>query len=435
MLFAQGAKETTTDTGAFKGTIYWLNFKPEVSESMKEIAKVYTAETGIPTRIETAASGQYGPTLAAEMDKDNSPTIFVCERPADLVEWYDYSTDLTKSPLVALMNNTAYTLKGPDGSIRGVSYALESWGIIVNSEITDKYFALANRKTTVKNLDKIRSFNDLKAVVEDMQANKDALGIKGVFGSTSLKAGDDWRYQTHLLNQPLYWEWVNNGIDLFGDFPEFAFKNAEGYKNIVDLYLNNSVIDRKLVGTKTVSDSMAEFALGQCAMIQNGDWAWNDIRNTKGMVVTPEKIRFIPIYDGTVGEEKMGLSTGAGQYMVINSQKSEAEQKAAMDFLVWLFSSEKGKELVAQKLQFVTPFSSMANAVYNNPLFASENAIAAQGLKSYPWTANLIPSQVFKNELGANLLLYAQGQMTWETLVNTAVKTWKVERDIANSAK
>ena len=35
------------------------------------------------------------------------------------------------------------------------------------------------------------------------------------------------------------------------------------YKNIFDLYINNSTCKPALLGSKTVSDSMAEFALGK----------------------------------------------------------------------------------------------------------------------------------------------------------------------------
>ena len=113
---------------------------------------------------------------------------------------------------------------------------------------------------------------------------------------------------------------------------------------------------------------MAEFARGKCAMIQNGDWAWNTIANTDGKVVEDENVVFIPITTGVEGEENMGLNVGASQYMCINSQLPEEDQQAAIAFLEWLFSSDKGKEIVAQSLQFVTPFSTMADAVYTNPL-------------------------------------------------------------------
>ena len=263
---------------------------------------------------------------------------------------------------------------------------------------------------------------------------KDELGIEGVFGSTSLKAGDDWRYQTHLMNQPLYWEWGGNDkIDLNGKVPDFTFEYNENFKNILDLYLNNSLIDKSLVGTKTVDDSMAEFALGKCAMIQNGDWAWNTIANTDGKTVKDEDVVFIPITCGVEGEENMGLNVGASQYMCINNDLPEEDQDAAIAFLEWLFSSETGKKLVAQSLQFVTPFTTMADAEYTNPLFASENDIASKGKTAYCWAANLIPDDQWKNDYGASLLEYAQGQKDWDKVVKDAVDEWKVEADIVNN--
>ncbi|MEI3340593.1 MAG: hypothetical protein V8R80_12235 [Eubacterium sp.] len=44
-------------------------------------------------------------------------------------------------------------------------------------------------------------------------------------------------------------------------------------------------------------------------------------------------------------------------YFCINSQASEADQKASLDFIKWLFSSEEGKDIVTNKLGFITPFN------------------------------------------------------------------------------
>ena len=349
--------------------------------------------------------------------------------------WKDYISDLSGTELYSLVTDDSYTMNDGNGTIYGISYALEAWGIIVNKEITDAYFASPNKSTEYTSLDDLYTFDALKAVVEDMTALKDELGIQGVFGTTSLKAGDDWRYQTHLMNQPLYWEWGGNeNIDLNGAVPEFTFEYSENYKNILDLYLNNSVTEPNLVGTKTVDDSMAEFALGQCAMIQNGDWAWNTIANTDGRVVKDENVVFIPISCGVEGEAEMGLNVTGSQYMCINSQASEEDQAAAEEFLVWLFSSDTGKQLVSEKLQFMTPFSTMSDATYTNPLYASEAAITEAGKTAYCAAANLIPDQTWKDNMGANLLMYAQGQMEWDDVVTNAVETWAVERDITNTA-
>ena len=434
---SEAASEAASTTAAaidFTGTIRWLNYKPEIADPLVEVAKEYTNETGVDVQVETAASNTYEQTLTARMDSNEAPTIFVCDSMKMLNEWQDYCADLTNTDLNSWVTDQAYTLK-KDDKVYGISYALEGWGIIVNKAITDAYFASPNKSTDYTSLDDLYTFDALKAVVEDMQSMKDELGIEGVFGSTSLKAGDDWRYQTHLMNQPLYWEWGGNDkIDLNGPIPDFTFEYNENYKNILDLYLNNSVIDKSLVGTKTVDDSMAEFALGQCAMIQNGDWAWNTIQGTDGKKVKDEDVCFIPITCGVEGEENMGLNVGASQYMCINSQLPQEDQDAALAFLEWLFSSATGKQLVAQKLQLVTPFSTMADAEYTNPLFASENDIAAKGKTAYCWAANLIPDDQWKNDFGASLLQYAQGQKDWDKVVSDAVDEWATEEKITNEA-
>lgn len=428
---ADVAKEGASD---FTGTIRWLNYKPEIADQLVEVAKAYTDETGVNVQIETAASNTYEQTLTARMDSSDAPTIFVCDSMKMLNEWQDYCADLTNTKLNGFVSNQTYTLK-KDDKVYGISYALEGWGIIVNKAITDAYFASPNKKTEYTSLDDLYTFDALKAVVEDMQSMKDELGIEGVFGSTSLKAGDDWRYQSHLMNQPLYWEWGGNDkIDLNGLIPEFKFEYNKNFKDILDLYLNNSVIDKSLVGTKTVDDSMAEFALGKCAMIQNGDWAWSTIAGTDGKKVNDKDVCFIPITCGVEGEKDMGLNVGASQYMCINSQLDQKDQDAALAFLEWLFSSDTGKQLVAQKLQLVTPFTTMADAEYTNPLFESENDIAGKGKKAYCWAANLIPDDQWKNDYGASLLQYAQGQKDWDAVVSDAVTEWETERKITNEA-
>ena len=46
-----------------------------------------------------------------------------------------------------------------------------------------------------------------------MTKHKDDLGIQGVFGSTSFAPGEDWRWQTHLMNIPVYYEYKADDVD------------------------------------------------------------------------------------------------------------------------------------------------------------------------------------------------------------------------------
>lgn len=426
--------QTEESESAFTGTIRMLNWKPESADAMKKVEETYKDETGIDIVIDTAPANEYESTLMARMTGSDMPSIFIVDSASMLSSWKDYAADLSGTELYSYVTDDAYTLNDGDGGVYGISYALEAWGLIVNKGITDAYFASPNKTTEYTSLDELDHFAALKAVVEDMTALKDELGIQGVFGSTSMASGEDWRWTSHLPNQPLYYEWGGNeNINLSGEIPEFTFQYVQNFKNIFDLYLNNSVTDAKLVGSKSVNDSMAEFALGQCAMIQNGDWAWDAINSADGKVVKDEDVCFIPITTGVEGEEKMGLDVGCSQYLCINSQVSQEEQKAAADFLAWLFGSETGKKLVAEDLKFVTPFNTMADVTYSNPLFASENEIAASGKISYCWAIRLIPDQTWKDEFGANLLMYAQGQMEWDEVVAKAVESWETEREIVNA--
>ena len=119
------------------------------------------------------------------------------------------------------------------------------------------------------------------------------------------------------------------------DAKEIEFKYNKNFKNIYDLYTDNSVSEKGVLGNKSVDDSMSEFALGDCAMVQNGNWAWSQINGIDGNTVKEENIKFLPIYAGIAGEENQGLCIGTENYLAINSQVSEEKQQASIDFINW----------------------------------------------------------------------------------------------------
>ena len=77
-----------------KGSVYYLNFKPEQDKAWQTLAAKYTEETGVKVTVETAAEGTYESTLTAAMDKDNAPTLFQVNGPVGLANWKDYCYDL-----------------------------------------------------------------------------------------------------------------------------------------------------------------------------------------------------------------------------------------------------------------------------------------------------------------------------------------------------
>jgi raffinose/stachyose/melibiose transport system substrate-binding protein len=424
---APAAEATKAPAAAAPGEVYFLNFKPEVADVYQKIADAYKADTGNTLKVVTAAAGTYEQTLKSEIAKSDAPVLFQINGPMGYQSWKDYTADLKDTELYKHLSdkNLAVT---DGGGVYGIPYVVEGYGIIYNNAIFDKYFAMDGAKA--KSMAEINNFAKLKEVVEDMTAKKDALGIKGVFCSTSLKPGEDWRWQTHLADVPVFYEWRDNKVDITTDATkDFKFQYAQNYKNIFDLYINNSTTSPKLLGSKSVDDSMAEFALGQCAMVQNGNWAWGQINGVKGNTVKPEDVKFLPIYTGMPGEEKQSINVGTENFFAVNKQVSPEKQKLAADFMWWLFNSPKGKAFVTNDLKFIAPFDTFAeNEKPTDPL-AKEviRYISNKDLYNVAWNFVKFPNQTFKNNFGAALLKYAQGTMTWDEVQKLVVDQWKTE--------
>ncbi len=426
---ALGAMLVSCGEKTAEKSVYFLNFKPEVAEVYNEIAKEYQAETGVKLNVVTAASNTYEQTLKSEIAKADAPAIFQINGPKGYASWKDYCADLKDSKLYGLLSEKSMAITSGDG-VYGIPYVVEGYGIIYNDRIMQAYFTSENKSVDISSVEEINSFEVLSSVVADMTKLKDELGIEGVFASTSLKPGEDWRWTTHLANIPIYYEFKNNNIDLSSDKTrEISFTYANEYQNIFDLYIHNSLTDPKLLGSRQVADSMAEFALGRCAMVQNGNWAWSQISGVSGNTVDENDIKFMPIYTGIEGEEAQGLCIGTENYLAINKTLSEEKRILAEDFLYWLFTSDTGKRYVTDKLNFITPFSSFdENEVPDDPLAREVSRwLKMDDKTSVDWNFTIFPSQTFKDNFGSALLSYAQGNLSWNEVRDRVISDWKTE--------
>ncbi len=411
-----------------EGSVYYLNFKPESEEQWLKIAEDYEKETGVKVKVVTAASGTYEQTLKSEVAKKDAPTLFQINGPVGYESWKEYCADLKDTNLYSSLLNQDMAIKDGEG-VYGIPYVEEGYGIIYNEAIMNKYFALDGAKA--KSIDEINNFDKLKEVTEDMQSKKDQLGIDGVFASTSLTPGEDWRWQTHLANLPVYYEYKDANVS---DLDKLEFTYSDNFKNIFDLYINNSTCEPTLLGSKTVSDSMAEFALGKAAMVQNGNWGWSQIAEVEGNTVKAEDVKFLPIYTGVEGEEKQGLCIGTENYFSINSKASEEDQKATIEFVEWLFTSETGKNHVTNELGFIAPFSTFEDDETPQDPLAQEvlRYLSNTDLYNIDWNFTTFPSQTFKDEFGAALLEYCNGNMTWEDVEKLVAEKWESEKKASN---
>ena len=408
-------------------SVYYLNFKPEQDAQWKELAEIYTEETGIPVEVVTAASGDYETTLMAEMGKSDAPTLFQVNGPVGLKNWGEYCYDLTGTEVLSHLTSDTFALKNEDESVAGIGYTIESYGIIVNKPL------LAKAGYSVED---IASFDTLKAVAEDITARKDKLGFTA-FTSAGMDGSSDWRFKTHLANLPVYFEYQEDGIT---STDRIEGKYLDNYRAIWDLYINNSTCSPAELSAKTADDARNEFLAGKAVFFQNGSWEYANLVGEGRFSDTD--LTMIPIYIGVGDESQQGLCTGTENYWCVNNQSSEADIQATLDFMNWCVTSEigttamgGGKEAMpsgAAGMGFVIPFEDAKKSV--NVFVQQDAALTADGKVPVSWNFTTMPSDEWKNGVGSALTAYAANQTdeNWAAVVSAFVDGWKTEYQLAN---
>ena len=409
---ADTATEAPAEEPAAAGSVYYLNFKPEQKDQWEALAASYTEQTGIPVTVRTAASGTYEETLSAEMAKSEAPTLFQVNGPVGLASWKDYCYDLSGSALYGELTNDSFSLKDGD-QVLGIAYVIESYGLITNKTLLER---------AGYSVDDIKSFDDLKKVAEDITARKDELGF-AAFSSAGMDGSSDWRFKTHLANLPIYFEYQEDGIT---STPAIKGTYLDNYKNIFDLYINNSTCDPAELSSKTGDDSRNEFLNSQAVFFQNGSWEYGNLSGT----FTDDELAMIPIYIGVGDEANQGLCTGTENFWCVNKDASEEDIQATLDFLYWCVTSDEGTNALANEMNFVIPFK---KAVESSNLFVKQDTeYTAAGKTPVSWNFTTMPSEEWKNGVGSALTAYAAGTGDWDGVVTAFVDGWASEYALAN---
>lgn len=386
------------------GSVYYLNFKPEADEAWQALAKTYTEQTGVEVKVVTAAEGTYEETLTADIDKKDAPTLFQISGAVGYESWKDYCLDLSDSEVYKQLTSDDFAVKNDNG-VYGIAYVYEGYGIITNKAL------LAEAGYSV---DDIKDFNSLKAVAEDITARSADLGFSA-FTSAGLDSSSSWRFSGHLANIPLFYEFDEDGI--ISQPATIKGTYLDNFKAIWDVYTQNATCAPSELSAKTGDDAVAEFVNGQAVFYQNGTWAYGDISS-----IGDDNIGYLPIYIG-VRDEKEGLSCGTENYWAVNSQASEADQKATLDFLNWVVTSDEGTSALANDMGFVSPFKNAKSV--SNVLCNIMNQYVADGCYNVSWAFNFTPNtESWRAPVVSALAAYSAGTGDWDAVVSAYVDGW-----------
>ena len=243
-----------------------------------------------------------------------------------------------------------------------------------------------------------------------------------------MDGSSDWRFKTHLANLPIYLEYQADGISSTD-----AIKGTylDNYKNIFDLYINNSTCDPAELAGKTGDDSRNEFLNNEAVFFQNGSWEYNNLVG-EDKPFTDDDLTMLPIYIGVGDEANQGLCTGTENYWCVNKEANAEDIQATLDFMYWCVTSEEGTTAMANDMGFVIPFK---KAVESPNLFVKvDNAMTAAGKTPVAWNFSTMPSENWKNGVGSALTAYAAGTGTWDAVVTAFVDGWATETALNTAA-
>ena len=396
------------------GSVYYLNFKPEADQAWQDLAATYTAQTGVEVKVVTAASGTYEQTLTAEMDKGAAaPTLFQCGTQSGVATWADYLMPLEGTAILDQMTTSDFNLKNEAGETVTMGYCYEAYGIIVNKAL------LAKAGYTVAD---ITNFASLKAVADDIHARAAELGFDA-FTSSGLDGSSSWRFSGHLANQPLYYEFRDDGVTAQPATIKGTY--LDNFKAIWDLYITDTATANIAQLTATGDQAEAEFGEGKAAFYQNGTWEFANLTGTFGM--NPEDLTMLPIYIGVEGEENDALPCGTENCWAINAKASEENIAATIDFLVWAVTSEEGTTMMAEQFG---PIPFKAAKASNNVFFNAANDLIAAGKNVVSWAFNYTPNvDTWRADVVAMMMQYTQNpsDAAWQGVAGVFVQDWAAQ--------
>lgn len=418
------------------GKVYYLNFKPEADEAWQNLAATYEEQTGVEVTVLTAADGQYDTTLQSEMAKSEAPTIFIIGSNDDAKTWDNYTYDLSGSAIYEHLSDKSLVV-GTDEKTAGVASCYECYGLIYNKTILEQYCAMEG--AAVSSIDEINSFDSLKAVIEDINSRVDEINEElGTFlteavASSGLDSGSSWRFSGHLAGLPLYYEFKDDGCDLVAGEEAIDGTYLDQLKAVWDMYVANSSADPKTLASGALN-AEAEFGMGEAVFYQNGDWEFSPLTNEEnGYDVTAEDLGMMPIYFG-VDDENEGLAVGTENYWAVNSQASEADIQASLDFLEWVITSDEGRDSVTNAMGLTAPFDTFeGDFATANVLAQAANEYAEAGRTSVAWSFNATPNvDDWRADVVSALTAYIDESGDWDAVVTAFVDGWADQWTLAH---
>ena len=385
---------------ASKYDLYIFNTKGESADAMSAAAKAYGDETGKKIKVFSLGSGtNSSDTLRAEMNSKNKPGIFSIMNISELAEWEEggFALDLsgvTDEKFKALHDSIPSNMRLTSNGIGsyGIPYNVEGYGYITDARMIAAVFGEENKDSVLNDLKycdygEFENFvttldNYIKTnVVSDVVLNenkytfasaKNELSSKlnGVF---AVAGSEKWTYGDHMINVAL-----NAVFETPADALAASSQDLDNLKNPFIAYAK--ALDLKTSHAAGINGAAARgaefinsttnnydsavqaFAEGKALFLKQGNWVYTNIKKANSEI--SDTLTFIPVklplsqndikVKGlTVEKMNRSIPVFVPNYYAVNAKADEAQQKEALNFLVWLNTTDTGKKFITEDMAFI----------------------------------------------------------------------------------
>lgn len=377
--------------------------KVEITDQLKRLTNEYTKEhPNIKFTIQTIGGGaDSAAALKAQFASGSPPDIFTSQGYQDAEIWKNKLEDLSDQPWVKDAYPNVLKPMTIDGKVYGQPMNLEGYGFIYNKALF--------KKAGITELPK--TFSRLEETAKRLQSS----------GITPFSVGyaEWWVLANHGLNIPFgmqknpndFIEGLNDGTEKLKGNLQF-----EQYFKLLDLtvkYGNKNPL------TTDYNSEVTQFANGQTAMIQQGDWIQPILdKLAPGMDIG---ILPIPLSNDPAVSDKLPVDVPSN--WVIYKDSPKIEKKAAKDFLNWMVSSKEGKTAMVKDLKYIPAFKSIpVNESDIGPLGAELIKYSKEG-KTFQWQFMKYPDGVAQ-EFGSELQAYIAGKVSKDATLESMDNIW-----------
>ncbi|PFO00930.1 ABC transporter substrate-binding protein [Bacillus sp. AFS076308] len=403
---SDSASGTKKDSGSKEGKVVVdiFNGKVEIADQLKALTDKYTKEhPNVTFNIESVGGGADGAAaLKAKFASNKAPDIFGNGGYQEAITWKDKFEDLSDQPWVKDAYEDALKPMTMDGKIYGQPVNMEGYGFAYNKKLF--------KKAGITELPK--TYSELESAAKKLKA----AGITPF----SIGYAEWWVLANHGLNVPFAYQQADDenfipGLNE-GKSKIEGNKYFEDYFKLVDLtvkYGNKNPL------TTDYNTEVTQFANGETAMIQQGNW----IQPMLDKLNPGMEVGFIPLAltDDVAQADKLMVDVPTN--WVVYNKAPNADKKAAKDFLNWMVSSEEGKTALVKDFKYVPAFKTIeAKAEDIGPLGADLQKYSQDG-KTYSWQFMKYPDGAGQ-EFGATLQAYVGGQKSKAETMKALDATW-----------